>query len=153
MSETEPRPIPIKVEKTYMSDPRVAEIFNIGSHYQMSEAERQSEEEVYLIEVGSKILMLMIDEYDRAETFVGNIENRTGFRGQTTDAYQKAKAIIQQVANQRGKTIEYEFRTYNLQMVDWANTSGSEIFRWKNKNNDRRHVFFHALADIDPERE
>ena len=93
--------------------------------------ENRENTEVFMLQYGSKVLLLYCNQSNRAfSTVIANIDGRKMER-ETTLLYQKALVLMRNMADRTQQRFNYEMATKNERMAHWAQTNGKEIFDWK----------------------
>ncbi|MFA6486227.1 MAG: hypothetical protein WCT40_02570 [Candidatus Magasanikbacteria bacterium] len=107
---------------------------------------------IFIVECGSKQLLVYLFGGYEFMTIVAN-NNKERAENETTIVYEKAKEIMQDESNSKGKEMIYSLVTSNEKMLAWARNRGDEIFHWQRitepNSIDKRWGF---ITMIEPEK-
>ena len=84
-----------------------------------------------LFQYGNKILILGIDREKKAVSTIIKAVGGDKKENETTFLYRTAKRLMQETANAERTPLQYKARTYNETMMEWAKTSGNDVFAWE----------------------
>jgi hypothetical protein len=105
---------------------------------------------IFLIEFGSKSLLLYLEDENEFVTVVANNDRRKE-DGDTTTVYRKAREIMQQEADSLEKKLHYEIATTDKKMVSWSKDKGEKIFHWlKIKEPSTQGEKWYFVTKIEP---
>tara|TARA_Y100000310_G_scaffold214719_1_gene215676 strand:- start:439 stop:966 length:528 start_codon:yes stop_codon:yes gene_type:complete len=123
----------------------------LASKEDAGEDERYPNATIYILEYGRKRLRIT---FKKDNDVVIHIENRSGntnrMANETTIIYMAAEKLMQEHASSTGHTLSYTLITKNINIAEWAKTSGMEIFQWDDQGeySDGDHPMFYAQCTI-----
>lgn len=91
--------------------------------------ERRKNSAVFLIEYGSKTLLLYFVNKKDFLTVIANT-GKEKIPEDTTIVYMEAKKTMQQEVDKLKTTANYVLETTNEKLVGWANSKGQTLFQW-----------------------
>lgn len=93
------------------------------------------EKDSYTLKSGDKDLVVRFTPEDEIQVAIISrsvLSNDPRVPGSTTAVFSRARDLMQERANRLNKPLTYIFSTGNPNMVNWAKTSGQELFGWEN---------------------
>lgn len=74
---------------------------------------------------------MFITDDEPVHSYVININPENRQPNETTLLYKAMKQYLENLANQKGKPIEYKLLSTNPAMIQWADSMGNKIFNWQ----------------------